>query len=341
MSAFVKWPKVRQIHNLRKDIKAKRRFHEVENLPPYVAPTVGYRGKVKLDGTNAAVTVTPDSFTVQSRTRVITPEDDNMGFAAWVHSSGWMEQDWGTAIDRGLTVFGEWCGKGIQKRCAISKIDRKVFCVFAVCDCRGKMEVDPDKIRDLLPEHEDVYILPWDKSITINFESVDALTKAADTLNEMIAEYERCDPWVRATFGIEGLGEGIVFYPVVEVMKEEIPAKIDAERMASWAFKAKGEEHQVVRQKKPVILDVEKVASVEAFVDKFVTSNRLMQGVQEVCKDEDPDMSKTGAFMKWFGNDVRVESEDELEASGLTWKDVSKTVEKEARTWWLDLCRNS
>lgn len=39
----------------------------------------------KIDGTNAAVGVTEDGVVyAQSRKRVITPEQDNFGFATWV-----------------------------------------------------------------------------------------------------------------------------------------------------------------------------------------------------------------------------------------------------------------
>ena len=40
----------------------------------------------KLDGTNACVVVGEDgAVTAQSRTRIITPQADNYGFALWVH----------------------------------------------------------------------------------------------------------------------------------------------------------------------------------------------------------------------------------------------------------------
>lgn len=340
MYEFTKWPKVRQIHNIRKDISSKRRFHEVEDLPTYVAPTYRYRGKIKLDGTNAAVRVGEDSFVTQSRSRVITPEDDNMGFANWVHSSGWINAAW-THRRYPITVFGEWCGKGIQKRCAISKIDRKVFCVFAVQVDYDQLVVDPDEIAKMIPAHEDVFILPWMEEITIDLDSAESMSSAVETLNNMVDSCEECDPWVKDTFNIEDLGEGIVFYPVEQLINgSEESVKLDANLMESWAFKAKGEKHQVVKQKKSVILDPELVSGVDAFVTKFVTENRLEQGLQEACNGE-ADMRHTGTFMKWFGNDVRLESKDELEASGLEWKDVTKAVEKAARTWWLELCRKS
>ena len=38
----------------------------------------------KIDGTNACVGIVDDVVFAQSRSRVITPGDDNFGFAAWV-----------------------------------------------------------------------------------------------------------------------------------------------------------------------------------------------------------------------------------------------------------------
>jgi hypothetical protein len=66
----------------------------------------------KIDGTNAAVVVTPDGDVyAQSRSRVITPADDNYGFARWVEAHA-------PDLAEGLGVgchFGEWWGKGIQR----------------------------------------------------------------------------------------------------------------------------------------------------------------------------------------------------------------------------------
>lgn len=65
----------------------------------------------KLDGTNAAIGITDSETYAQSRTRVITPEADNFGFARWVldHELELREQ-----LGPGLH-FGEWWGKGIQR----------------------------------------------------------------------------------------------------------------------------------------------------------------------------------------------------------------------------------
>ena len=348
---FVKWPKVQQIHNVRKSVKERKRFHEVEELDPYKPPSILYKGKVKLDGTNAAVRACHGDVSVQSRSRIITPGDDNMGFAAWAWESGFA-QDLATKTGTGdVLVFGEWCGQGIQKRCSISKIDRKIFAVFAVLtkydfekegDDSGLLHVQPEVIRRFLPDHPDVYVLPWLDSVTVDHAlSAEGLTPTVELINRSIEEVEKCDPWVARTFGVEGLGEGIVYYPIHTWGQDGIADKALGRTKSSlgeWGFKAKGEEHQVVKQKAPVILDPEKVATQEAFVEKFVTQNRLEQGLRESCGG-DADVKQTGNFLKWFGQDVKSESVDELAESGLDWKDVSKAVMTAARKWFQDECR--
>lgn len=65
----------------------------------------------KIDGTNAQVIVTEDGeVAAASRTRLITPENDNFGFAAWVAKHA----DELRALGPGRH-FGEWWGRGVQR----------------------------------------------------------------------------------------------------------------------------------------------------------------------------------------------------------------------------------
>lgn len=72
----------------------------------------------KIDGTNAAVVIAENEWTgnweigAQSRTRLITPEQDNHGFAKWVRDNapGLIQ-----ALGPGRH-FGEWWGQGIQRK---------------------------------------------------------------------------------------------------------------------------------------------------------------------------------------------------------------------------------
>ena len=66
----------------------------------------------KIDGTNACVVVTPDGeVAAQSRTRIITPDKDNFGFAAWVCANA----DILRALLGPGYHYGEWWGAGIQR----------------------------------------------------------------------------------------------------------------------------------------------------------------------------------------------------------------------------------
>lgn len=78
----------------------------------------------KIDGTNGCVLVMEDGRVIAgSRTRWITPEADNFGFARWVAEHA-EELRTGLGVGR---HFGEWWGLGIQRR---YDQDRKRFSLF-------------------------------------------------------------------------------------------------------------------------------------------------------------------------------------------------------------------
>lgn len=66
----------------------------------------------KLDGTNAQICIGENGeFFVGSRTRWITPENDNFGFARWAYE----HKDELMLLGAGRH-FGEWWGQGIQRK---------------------------------------------------------------------------------------------------------------------------------------------------------------------------------------------------------------------------------
>ena len=129
----------------------------------------------KLDGTNAAVRIVKvdglvypracyakGGFAVfaQSRTRFITPNDDNFGFAAWVRDHAEELAELGEGIH-----FGEWWGQGIQRKYGLNEkrfslfnaekwsesrpacchvvpvLYRGVFCTQAVVSCMDELRL--------------------------------------------------------------------------------------------------------------------------------------------------------------------------------------------------------
>ena len=90
----------------------------------------------KIDGTNACVYVDDNGGVhAGSRTRWITPEDDNYGFAAWVAE----REDELHSLGPGYH-FGEWWGRGINRNYGVP--DRR-FSLFNVAKWRTTAEADP------------------------------------------------------------------------------------------------------------------------------------------------------------------------------------------------------
>lgn len=85
---FKSWPKITRIENRRVPI-----FTE------------------KIDGTNACIVIGESGeFFCQSRSRFITPEEDNYGFARWAFENKEELLKMGPGYH-----FGEWWGQGIQR----------------------------------------------------------------------------------------------------------------------------------------------------------------------------------------------------------------------------------
>ncbi|NER39701.1 MAG: hypothetical protein F6J93_38170 [Oscillatoria sp. SIO1A7] len=316
------WPSIELLHNVRRSL---------EQLGE--TPKVTYRTKIKLDGTNGGVQIFSDRrVAVQSRTQIITPQSDNAGFAGWVSQN--IDYFANLAIAKHITLFGEWCGQGIQKRTAISQIDRKIFVIFAIQfgGTEGKiakMEIRPERIRQFLPEHPDIFVLPfYGEAIAFDFGDTGQLQESAATLNQIIDEVEKSDPWVKENFGIAGLGEGLVMYPEADGLVERLA-------YSELLFKVKGEKHRVVKIKQPVQIDPETANSIEEFVNLFLTPARLEQAATETCNG-DFDIKKIGDFLKWIAIDIQKESSAELESSNLTWRQVSKAISKEAKQWYQE-----
>lgn len=79
----------------------------------------------KIDGTNALVYVADDgSVHAGSRTRWITPDADNYGFAKWVAEHADELRELGPGRH-----YGEWWGQGIQRRYGLTE---KRFSLFNV-----------------------------------------------------------------------------------------------------------------------------------------------------------------------------------------------------------------
>lgn len=123
-------------------------------------------------------------------------------------------------------------------------------------------------------------------------------------------------------FGVDGIGEGIVWTCNVPDFKE-------------FTFKTKGEKHSDSHVKTIVEVDVEKADSIRAFVDIVATPHRLDKAIA-FLKETKEELSNAdiGAYIKWVCQDVLAEETDRLVASGLDWKSVAKQLTMSAKNYW-------
>ena len=294
-------------------------------------PVLQFLGTPKLHGTNSSIVRMPDGqLRFQSRNRELTPDTDHFGFVEH------MTQTVGTERLRALidthvgrhdvpvVVYGEWCGRGVQQKVAISELDR-LFAVFAV----RIGETWPD-LRQHSALHDNALrifnVLQFGTfTIEIDFSRPDRARESL--ISHTVAVEARCP--AGAFFGVEGVGEGVVWRCVSEGFAEP----------AFW-FKVKGEKHSVSRVKKLAPADVERMDSIEAFLAAVLTESRLEQGIGWLREQGRPlDRSSTGDYLRWLFNDILSEESDTLEASGLNRKAIGGPLSHHARRWffaWLD-----
>jgi len=125
------YPKIPQFRNVISDINRQITYTGLDNEgkaiydPSIKKPILTFKGTVKLHGTNASVCFnSKDGFWIQSRSNVITTENDNYGFALFAETRKIMfcslfdkirnthQIDTDTCT---ISIYGEWAGKGIQK----------------------------------------------------------------------------------------------------------------------------------------------------------------------------------------------------------------------------------
>ena len=338
---MIKYPSTNQFREVKRNVEFDVRYRGLdENEQPTFEdvplPIIPYQGTVKLHGTNAAINYT-DGINFQSRENVITPQNDNAGFATW--ASG-LPQSFHDTIKEiygdNVVVFGEWCGGNVQKGVAITGLP-KMFVIF------GVQKITEDETKEVwlnldslfnktskLNEYG-VYLSTQFKTywVDIDFNNPEP---ALDKINAWTLEVEKECPVGRALkekLGRVGegnsIGEGIVWTPCIIT---KIRSRL--------TFKTKGSEHSKVVNKKLAAVDPEKVKSIEDFVDKHVNEERLNQAYTWLAQmGHSQNEKSTGHFVKWVVGDVLKEEKDELLHSNLSEKEVNSLMSTKARKWFF------
>jgi len=348
---MIKFPSIDQYRNVIRHVQTHARFVGKDENGDAIydasrpLPKLKFRGTVKLHGTNAGIVydVATDTLSFQSRERELSLISDNAGFMLTMlkFKTELLEYFRELISDERLdpsrsdnpkkiVIFGEWCGRGIQKGVAISEVDR-MFVVFA------HKEVYADGYtywQDLFGAGEDVSlsqeadkVIRWIGEFpTYEIEIDFAFPEIAQNKMIEITEAVEAECPVGKAFGISGVGEGVVWTCIT-------PGWNDS---GTW-FKVKGELHSASKVKTLASVDVEAVESLRAFVEATVTEARLEQGLDNLVREQllPFEMKSLGDFIRWVYNDVLKEEQDTLVASGIDPKKLGGAIANIARPWYI------
>lgn len=332
-----KFHDIESLRHVNARVKSWGEYHNLESLP-----TIKFRGTVKLHGTNGGVRVTNGNVLTHGRGRVLGlgKGEDECGFAFFTSSRQDEFRQLTSMYAPGepdVTVYGEWCGIGIQKGCAVHKLP-KMFVVFDVkvhdgsdegvnVDIHDNTRWDADLIQWL--NQNNIFLITQFPTyeVDINFNDPQP---AAEEIERLTLEVEESCPVANSSMFSAfnhgeniGIGEGIVW--------------LSTGHHERLTFKSKGLKHKKAGTKVRVELAPEVVESINAFVELVLPEWRLQQGLDEMNKMSLPIVPEnTGHYIAWVSKDVLKEHSDTLEANGLDWKQVSGPITVAARKFFFD-----
>lgn len=327
---------IESLRHVAEDVRSRQEYHaSIGIVEP--KPTITFHGTVKLHGTNGGVRVCGNEVIAQGRSRVLTIQNDNFGFAHFV--AGRQDDFRRLALalapaSDDVTLYGEWCGTGIQKKVGIASLP-KMFVVFAVY-CNLTETFDDEVLRaaednDLTEwlNNQNIFLITQAPTfeITIDFENP---VSAAEELSRLTLQVEEACPFANSQLFYAfnhgdniGIGEGIVWVSNPNAYKR-------------LTFKTKGEKHKKGGERQQVEIDPVKAADIAALVEVLLPTWRLDQGFDYLRENNIPMANtSTGEYLKWLAKDILKEEAAVIAANPYPWKDIQGKVMVVAKEYFF------
>lgn len=346
MKKLIKFPSIEQFRTVITNINRHYNFVGLNENGEAIydlnkpKPVITFKGTVKLHGTNAAVCYNNVSgLWAQSRENIITPLNDNAGFAFFVETKKdafirlmklVAEKNNLDLNSNTISIYGEWAGSGIQKTVAISGIDKSLF-IFGVKITPFNNESDEQKevaywvdYSYLKDEESRIYNIDDYETYSINIDFNEPQL-FQNKLIEITMDIEKECP-VGKKFGIIGVGEGCVW-----------TANVNGN---VYRFKVKGDAHagkSKVKTLKPV--DDEKIKKLIEISEKVTPVWRLSQMIEKSCNlsnGGELDRRNLGAYIKLVIDDIVKEDIDILIDNNVEIKDITKYVSEIAKNYFFE-----
>lgn len=358
MKRFIKFNSIGQFSETIKNIQHQARyesFDEETQEPVYNnsrLPVIEVRGSEKIHGTNAAVCYSnPDGMWVQSRKNIITPEKDNAACAfnvitnknIWLNIINDLAVAHGIDMDENIiSVFYEWSGGNIQKKSALTGLDKRsiIFRHFKVSPIEPIIDEQGNEIsakwietckyvmdgQDIWLHNEKANIYNIMTFPTVQVEVDFNMPKMAQNkMLDALHLHEKDSP-VGNSFGIKNnILEGYVFTFVFQGIVHK--------------FKVKGEEHSSSKVKTLKPVDNEKEQRKIDTAQKVTPAWRLEQMFQEANDTINggiPVIQNIGPFLKLLNKDILKEDSGIIADANLEPKEVFGYSSKIAKEWYKD-----
>ena len=303
-----------------------------------------YVAKPKLHGTQASIVINSDNTLIaQSKNQQLTGDNKHYGFANFVDGlTVNLEDTISKYVSKDLNIeppviYGEWAGPGVQQVDAVCNIPEKTFFVFAVRLESNWILESPSVIsmyiKTVFGENNRIKTLPWaliNGRYVFEFDlsNMEESQKKFDSLKDYINTHiSKVDPYIKEEYGIEGPGEGFVFYPIIYEGDQA------SHNLGMW--KLKTDAHGEFKVKKDRIVPI-KPEGIEEFINMFFTEVRFEKMFNEHVKEYH--RKNTGLMLKAVMQDVKKESENELELADFEWKDVGKFGTPVIKRWFFNEC---
>lgn len=311
-------------------------------------PILKFNGTVKLHGSNSSIVYNKNKFITQSKNLIVTPEKDNMGFSKFAYNKKELFCDLMKKIADKITknnediiIYGEWAGKGISKKVALSNIEPTFF-IFSIAIKKEEeilhlsYEESKEILNNLMKEMPElntnnIYSIFDFKNyeITIDFNNVQ---EAQILIDKLTQEVDNICP-VCKQLGFLGNGEGIVW-----------TCNSDINHFNNTMFKSKGQSHKVVNKKVPTKLDNDIEKNIKNFVDFCVLPARLEQGI-DYLKEQNKEIKLIllSEYLKFIIIDCLKEEKKLLEKLNLKdyQKQVSAEIIKIAKPYFLNVLKEN
>ena len=307
-------------------------------------------GTVKLHGTHADIVVdNEDNIRLQSRHTLVDVRNDIYGYAAFMlplrheilelkrqYLARYAELNPGNTIDpqHPLVIAGEWIGNTIQKGVALTQLSKR-FVIISV-SINNTWLPDED-YADIHNESADIYNISrggfYYQNLVLDSPQAETKLQQESSFSAMRSQTEAIDklcPFA-ATFGIAGVGEGIVW------KIRESPYNANPEL---W-LKTKGHAHRERPLKSTAAhrsaKDTSDRAPVAEFAEQVVTERRLEQGFEYLREmGLRPDKKNKATYVRWLQNDVLVEEQTEIEAVEISKVELKSEIARIAKNHYFE-----